>query len=190
MSSEASQLSSGLSDAGKVRATEIAAWVDSGVKLCFRVRTRTGRFVEVTGHHPFLTARGWTPLYDLQVGDKIGVPRIVPAFSTDEGVPRDLVRLMAYLIAEGELTHNTCPTFTNTDPVLVGDFRRIIANRFPTRALCESSTNPLIKWLTELGLWGKLAERKSFPVCVWRWMRERLAEFASCCSLVAAAQST
>ncbi len=167
----------GLSDAGEVRATEIAAWVDSGVKPCFRVRTRTGRFVEVTGHHPFLTVRGWTPLYDLQVGDQIGVPRTVPAFGTEEGVPRDLVRLMAYLIAEGGLTYNTCPTFTNTDPALVEDFRSIIAGYFPTCSLWKSSPNPLTEWLTELGLWGQLAEHKSLPACVWRWTRERLAEF-------------
>lgn len=182
----------GISSDGRVRETAISDWIDSGIKPVHRVTTRTGRIVDVTGHHPFLTVNGWTPLYELRVGDKIAVPRGVPCFGTDERMPRDLVRLMAYLIAEGGLSHK-CPTFTNTDPALVEDFKTIVARHFstcvvrqnqinykvvrPTRRLWKSSPNPLTDWLKELGLWGKLAEHKSFPACAWRWTRERLAEF-------------
>lgn len=182
----------GLNASGKVRPTEITAWVDSGIKPCYHVRTRTGRSVEVTGHHPFLTVHGWTPLHDLRVGDKIAVPRAVPAFGTDDSLPREMVRLMAYFIAEGGLTDH-CPMFTNTDPVLVEDFKDIIAEHFPAcivrqsritykvvrpdRRVWTSSPNPVTVWLKELGLWGKLAEHKNFPSCVWRWTREHLAEF-------------
>lgn len=182
----------GLSDTGRVRATTVEAWVDSGVKPCYRVTTRTGRQVEVTGHHPFLTVQGWMPLYDLHAGDCIGVPRAVPAFGTDETLPPDLVRLLGYFIAEGGLT-GTCPKFTNTDPALIADFRAIIAEQFPTcvitqdritykvvrptRSLWKSSANPVTVWLKELGLWGKLAEAKRFPDCVWRWTQAHLAAF-------------
>ncbi len=182
----------GVSDAGTVRPTKIAAWIDSGIKPCFLVRTRTGREVEVTGHHPFLTINGWTPLCDLRVGGKIGVPRRVPAFGTDDAMPDGLVRLIAYFIAEGGLT-GKCPLFTNTDPALVEDFNGIIAEHFPqcvvrreritykvvrpTRSLWKASPNPLTAWLKELGLWGRYAAGKSFPACVWRWTREKLAEF-------------
>src|SRR6266567_3852821 len=44
---------------GSVGLQDVHAWVDSGVKPCFKVTTRTGRTVEVTGHHPFLTVSGW-----------------------------------------------------------------------------------------------------------------------------------
>lgn len=181
-----------LSGAGRVHATEVSAWVDSGIKPCYRITTRTGRSVEVTGHHPFLTVLGWKPLYELKVGNKIAVPRSVPAFGNDDSLPRNMVRLMAYFIAEGGLTH-VCPTFTNTDPTLVEDFKTIIAQQFPscvvrqvdieykvvrpTRTLWKSSPNPVTVWLRELKLWGKSAEHKQFPTCVWRWTRERLAEF-------------
>ncbi len=69
---------------GIVRPVEIGAWIDSGVKPCYRVTTALGRMVEVTGHHPFLTVTGWTPLHDLHVGDKIGLPRRLEAFGTVE----------------------------------------------------------------------------------------------------------
>ncbi len=160
----------GLSDSGAVRVTPIGAWVDSGVKPCFRVRTCLGRTVDVTGHHPFLTVHGWTPLHDLAVGHKIAVPRGVPAFGTEDALPLDLVRLLAYFIAEGGLT-GTCPSFTNTDPVIISDFQQSLTRQFPEGAA------PLTQWLRDLGLMGKLSEEKSFPDCVWRWTKPHLAEF-------------
>src|SRR5579872_2383836 len=45
----------GFTSDGRIQPNAIAAWVDSGIKPCFKVTTRTGRSVEVTGHHPFLT---------------------------------------------------------------------------------------------------------------------------------------
>jgi len=177
---------------GGMQTARISHWVDSGVKPCWRVTTRTGRSVEVTGHHPFLTVHGWTPLHDLAVGDRIGVPRVLPVFGSDDSLPLDLVRLMAYFIAEGGLTHN-CPTFTNTDPAIIADFRDIASRHYPecvvrqtritykvvrpTRSEWTSGPNPVTEWLRGLGLWGKLSEAKSFPDCVWTWPKRHLAEF-------------
>ena len=182
----------GLSDAGVVRPAAVSDWIDSGIKPCFRVRTRSGREVEVTGHHPFLTVAGWTPLHDLTVGDSIAVPRSVPAFGSDETLSLDRVRLLAYLIAEGGLT-GSIPKFTNTDPVIIDDFKAIISRLYPdcvirqekitykvvrpTRKEWHYNPNPLTTWLRELGLWGKLSADKFFPDCVWRWSRAYLAEF-------------
>jgi replicative DNA helicase len=186
-----------LSDEGKIQIAEISDWIDSGVKPCYRVRTRLGREVDVTGHHPFLTVQGWKPLHDLKVGDHIAVPTRVECFGTDESLPLEKVRLLAYYIAEGGLTH-TSPVFTNTDPIIVEDFKSIIANHFPSCAIKQHGIdyavaqprnaqtmkggailpkNPVTLWLTELGLMGKLAEDKFFPPCVWTWSRRYLAEF-------------
>jgi replicative DNA helicase len=73
----------GFTSDGRIKPHEIHAWVDSGVKPCFKVNTRSGRSVEVTGHHPFLTVRGWQPLHDIVVGDKIAVPRRIDCFGSD-----------------------------------------------------------------------------------------------------------
>src|SRR6185312_10932930 len=124
----------GISEEGRVRPATINAWIDSGVQPCYRVQTGTGRVVEVTGHHPFLTISGWKPLHDLSVGQHIAVPKSVPSFGSDESWSLDMVRLLAYFIAEGGLTHNL-PRFTNTDSVIVEDFKQIIAKNFPTCAI-------------------------------------------------------
>ncbi|TMR28687.1 DnaB-like helicase C-terminal domain-containing protein, partial [Nonomuraea zeae] len=51
----------------------------SGVKQVHRVRLRSGREVEATANHPFLTYDGWRALEDLPPGTRVAVPRHVPA---------------------------------------------------------------------------------------------------------------
>jgi replicative DNA helicase len=51
----------------------------SGVKDVYRVRLASGREVTASGNHPFLAFRGWAPLDDLRVGDRVGIPRRIPA---------------------------------------------------------------------------------------------------------------
>jgi replicative DNA helicase len=63
----------------------------SGVKEVFRLRLTSGREIEATTNHPFLTMDGWIPLRELTVGSRLGVPRHVSAplqagSSTDERV--------------------------------------------------------------------------------------------------------
>ncbi len=188
----------GISDEGKIRVAVISHWVDSGVQPCYRVQTRLGRMVEVTGHHPFLTVQGWKPLHNLSVGQRIGIPTSVPVFGTDESFTLDKTRLLAYFIAEGSLTGSS-PVFVNADPVLVEDFKDIIANHFPecvvrqrkngiaytaSRPAIEmkdkrglSRKNPVVAWLEEVEMMGKLAKDKFFPTCVWTWSKRYLAEF-------------
>ena len=172
---------------GRIKPLDVAAWVDSGIKPCFKVTTRSGRTVEVTGHHPFLTVRGWQPLHDIVVGDKIGVPRRIDCFGRDTSLELGRVRLLAYFIAEGSLTRST-PGFTNADPDLVTDFHEQIRQFFPGLHVRKHGIsyypsgsgrqqNPLKKWLLDLGLMGKLADAKRFPECAWRWDRGRLREF-------------
>ena len=177
----------GFGSNGAVKANRISEWVDSGVKPCFKVTTRSGRSVEVTGHHPFLTVRGWQPLHDIVVGEPIAVPRTINCFGQDRSWSLGQIRMLAYFIAEGSLT-STTPGFTNTDPEILADFHSQIAELHPTLHVRRhsityypsgqhSKPNPLTGWLRDLGLMGKLSDQKRFPACVWRWDRARLSEF-------------
>ena len=119
-----------VSSAGELRESAVGDWIDSGIKPVRRVTTRTGRVVETTPHHPFLGVDGWTPLYDLKLGDRIAVPRAVPVFGERDALSPERVRLLAYLLAEGGLTQSS-PRWTNADPELVADFRACLAAAFP-----------------------------------------------------------
>ncbi|WP_418268513.1 DnaB-like helicase C-terminal domain-containing protein [Isoptericola dokdonensis] len=50
----------------------------TGVKPVYRLRLASGKEIEATANHPFLTYDGWTPLGELEVGSRVGVPRHVP----------------------------------------------------------------------------------------------------------------
>jgi replicative DNA helicase len=72
-----------LNDDWKFTFTRPSAFVDDGIKPVFRVTTRLGRAIETTITHPFLTIKGWQKLENLQVGDKIAIPRKIDVFGTE-----------------------------------------------------------------------------------------------------------
>ncbi len=51
----------------------------SGTKEVFRLRLTSGRQVEATANHPFLTYQGWQPLAALAPGTRLAVPRTTPS---------------------------------------------------------------------------------------------------------------
>ena len=67
----------------------------SGRKEVFRVRMASGRVVEATGNHPFMTVDGWIPLAEIGVGERLGVPRNVPEPRESTADPKGDVRRLA-----------------------------------------------------------------------------------------------
>jgi hypothetical protein len=57
----------------QLRPTAPIDYLDNGMRPCYRLTTHTGRAIEVTANHPFLTLDGWKPLRDLKVGDRIAL---------------------------------------------------------------------------------------------------------------------
>ncbi|QSV62170.1 MAG: replicative DNA helicase [Dolichospermum sp. DL01] len=72
-----------LNDDWKFTFTQPSAFVDDGIKPVFRITTCLGRAIETTITHPFLTIKGWQRLENLQVGNKIAIPRKIDVFGTE-----------------------------------------------------------------------------------------------------------
>ena len=73
----------------------------SGVKEVFQVRLRSGREVQATASHPFLTYGGWQSLGDLAVGSRVAVPRHTPGPIDLRPVPEaDAVALAGQLASD------------------------------------------------------------------------------------------
>ncbi|GAB4202153.1 MAG: hypothetical protein OHK0022_25040 [Roseiflexaceae bacterium] len=180
----------GVSPQGHIRPTAVSAWVDSGVKPCFRVTTRTGRTIDATANHPFLTALGWVPLRELSVGTAVAVPRVLPVFGRDDRWKPGLLRLLAYFLASGG-DGGPVPSFSSSDPDLLGDFAAILAEQFPSCTVQREGprclvtvpqrpgalASPLLVWLATHGLAAPPAPDRGFPPAVWRWTRPALATF-------------
>ncbi|GAA2618333.1 replicative DNA helicase [Actinomadura fulvescens] len=73
----------------------------TGRKEVFRVRLASGKEIEATANHPFLTYTGWTALAELGPGARIAAARHVPPPLTIEPWPADRVTLLAHLIGDG-----------------------------------------------------------------------------------------
>ena len=117
-----------LTEGGALGQAEPSRFVDDGIKPVFRVRTSSGREVETTLVHPFLTPAGWRRLEEIRPGERVAVPTRLPVFGTLD-LPAFEVKLLAYLCAE------TMPT----SPVLAADYADAVAVGEAIRA----ATKPL-----------------------------------------------
>ena len=79
--------------------TRPTRYVDDGVKPVFHVITRSGRTIQTTLTHPFLTLDGWKPLQQIDVGTKIAVPRRINVFGT-KNIDEEKLDLLAGFICD------------------------------------------------------------------------------------------
>lgn len=156
-----------LNDKWKFHLTHPSDFVDDGKKPVFRVTTRSGRFVETTITHPFLTMQGWEPLSDLSVGKKIAVPRKLDVFGTEK-MRECEVKLLAYLTGDGnsggENSDSAVPRFTNKNPRILADYAKA-ADEFGG--------------LEQLGIYEKSLHDKVVPAPVFKLPRHLLSLFLS-----------
>ncbi|HXF83328.1 MAG TPA: replicative DNA helicase [bacterium] len=100
-----------LDASGRLTTAEPSRFVDDGIKPVYRVRTVSGRQVETTLSHPFLTPGGWRRLAEIQTGEMIAVPARLPVFGSADP-PAYEVKLLAYL----------CAQTMHASPVLAADY--------------------------------------------------------------------
>jgi replicative DNA helicase len=94
----------------------------SGVREVFRVRLRSGREVEATANHPFLTCDGWVALRGLAAGARVGVLWRVPAPLAARELPEPGVARLARLPGDGcwVLDRVAREVWERVGPVLAG----------------------------------------------------------------------
>jgi replicative DNA helicase len=168
----------------------------SGVKEVFRVRLRSGREVEATANHPFLTYGGWFPLGEIGVGSRVAVPRHVPAPLKLAELPEPQVVMLAHLLGDGSFVRNQPLRYASTDeanPSAVTAAARgfgITAVRDEYAAarcttlrlpapyrLAPGRHNPIVSWLDSLGLYGLRSHEKFVPAPVFALPKRQLAVF-------------
>ncbi len=115
----------GLNEKLKIDAMAKEDFFEREVEKIVKMKLRSGREIKLTPEHPLLTIQGWIPANQLTLGDRIAVPRNIPAFGKEE-LPEHEAKLMAYLIAEGH-TKGRVVLFSNTDEKLVSDFKAAIS---------------------------------------------------------------
>ncbi|HEX3784414.1 MAG TPA: replicative DNA helicase [Pseudonocardiaceae bacterium] len=164
----------------------------SGVKEVFRLRLASGREVEATASHPFLTVDGWVSLGELAPGDRLAVPRQVPAPLRPEPMAEPEVVLLGHLIGDGSFVRRQPIRYTSSDEANLKAVTEA-ARHFGITAvrddhvaarcsslrlqLAHGELNPIAAWLDGLGLLGLRGHEKFVPSRVFSAPNEQIALF-------------
>ena len=168
----------------------------SGTKEVFRVRLTSGREVEATANHPFLTFDGWRPLSDIRPGSRVAVPRQMPAPLNVREMPEPELVMLAHLLGDGSFVRNQPIRYASTDEANLtavaeaalhfgitavrDDYpaARCTSLRLPAPYhLTHGRRNPVAAWLDSMGLFGLRSHEKFIPAQIFSLPQNQLALF-------------
>jgi replicative DNA helicase len=168
----------------------------SGHKEVFLLRLASGRQVEATANHPFMTLDGWVSLGDLAVGDRLAVPRRVPEPVHTERMDQSEVIMLAHMIGDGSCVKRQPIRYASIDEENLAAVStaawhfgvtpirdeyaaaRVTTLRLPAPyRLTHGKRNPIAAWLDKLGLFGKRSYEKFVPQEVFALPNDQVALF-------------
>ncbi|GAA1842212.1 replicative DNA helicase [Actinomadura bangladeshensis] len=168
----------------------------SGRREVFRVSLASGKEVEATANHPFLTYHGWQPLGELAPGSRVATSRHVPPPLEPTAWPEARVVMLAHLIGDGSFVRRQPIRYSSKDEACLqavteaaGHFgitavrddheaARVTTLRLPAPyRLTHGRRNPIVEWLDELGLFGRRSHEKFVPAPVFSLPKEQVALF-------------
>ena len=160
----------------------------TGVKEVFRVRMASGRQVEATGNHPFLTYDGWRHLSGIPAGTRVAVPRHVPAPLELRDMPEAEIIMLAHLLGDGSFVKNQPIRYATTDEANVaavsaaaahfGSHEKFVPD--PVFALPKRRLALFLRhlWATNGGVWwdGKARQARIYYASTSRLLIEDVAQ--------------
>ena len=168
----------------------------TGVKPVYRLRLASGKEVTATANHPFLTYEGWTPLGELEVGSRLGVPRHVPGPEMSAAWDDRKVVMLAHLLGDGSFVKRQPIRYASIDEAnlqavseAAGAFgitpirddyaaARVTTLRLPAPyRLARGKRNPVAEWLDDFGLFGARSHEKFVPTSVFHLPKAQIALF-------------
>ncbi len=168
----------------------------SGRKEVFTLRLASGRTVDATANHPFMTVDGWVPLGDLKVGDRLAVPRRVPEPLQTQRMADDEIIMLAHMNGDGSSVKRQPIRYASIDEenlVAVTNAAKhfgvtAVRDEFPAARvttlrmpapyrLARGKRNPIAAWLDTLGLFGLRSYEKFVPQEVFALPNDQVALF-------------
>ncbi len=180
----------------KIEPAEVSRAFSTGIKSVHRMVTGLGREIRATGNHPFRTFGGWKRLDQLQVGDRIALPRVIyPA--PHNPMPSAEAALLGHLIGDGCTLPRHAIQYTTSELDLaehVADLsRQVFGSKVQPRIkrerqwyqvylsatdhLTHGVRNPVAAWLDELGVFGLRSYEKRIPNQIFQQPEVTVAAF-------------
>ncbi|MBI4672534.1 MAG: DNA polymerase III subunit alpha [Chloroflexi bacterium] len=180
-----------LEENGRITARPMAAVMSNGVRLIYRLRTRSGREIRATAKHPFRTFEGWTNLENLRVGELIAAPRFIP-YTPSTNLRTHEIVVLATALGEGNLCHPHSFYVYSNDEQQLADYVLHLERFENTRAVIDRSKSAAsvyarrdnvkqpsgaVEFIQRVGLHGKRAVEKFLPEVVFGLPLDQLALF-------------
>ncbi|WP_091348120.1 replicative DNA helicase [Micromonospora rhizosphaerae] len=168
----------------------------SGTREVYRLTLASGKYIDATANHPFLTFAGWMPLGELTVGARIAAPRHVPPPLAISPWGESEVVLLAHLLGDGSFVRRQPIRYASCDEMNLhavaeaakhfgitavrDDYAaaRVTTLRLPAPyRLARGRRNPVAEWLDRLGLFGLRSHEKFVPQPVFGLPKEQITLF-------------
>ncbi|SCL58627.1 primary replicative DNA helicase /intein [Micromonospora peucetia] len=168
----------------------------SGNREVFRMTLASGKQIDATANHPFLTFAGWVPLGELTEGTRLATPRHVPPPLAIQPWAEAEVVLLAHLLGDGSFVRRQPIRYASCDEhnlqavaeaakhfgitAIRDDYEaaRVTTLRLPAPyRLARGRRNPVAEWLDGLGLFGLRSHEKFIPASVFNMPKEQITLF-------------
>ncbi|WP_446214722.1 replicative DNA helicase [Micromonospora sp. IBSANI012] len=168
----------------------------SGNREVFRLTLASGKRIDATANHPFLTFAGWVPLGELTSGARLATPRHVPPPLAIRPWAEAEVVLLAHLLGDGSFVRRQPIRYASRDEenlqavaeaakhfgitAVRDDYEaaRVTTLRLPAPyRLARGRRNPIAEWLDGLGLFGLRSHEKFLPQSVFSLPKEQVTLF-------------
>ncbi len=163
----------------------------NGTKKIYRLTLKSGKTIDASSNHPFLTYDGWKSLEELNVKDLIATPRYIPEPLFNNRWEDYRLITLGYLIAEGNLAHPSSVYYKSNSELETDDFI-VHAEKFEntsikkyqrpngaydvwSRRIDKQKQQGLFNWIKELGLHGSIATNKHIPRPVFSLCSDNIA---------------
>jgi replicative DNA helicase len=180
----------------KLEAMPVTNVFSTGSKQVFKLQTKLGRIIKATANHKFLTMAGWKRLDELQLGQHLALPRIIPARESTS-MSDDELALLGHLIGDGCTLPRHSIQYTTRESDLAEIVAHLAENIFSsevapkikkektwfqvyltsTRQHTHGVGSAVSSWLKELDVWGLRSYEKYVPVPVFAQSKEKIGVF-------------
>nr|WP_201931844.1 replicative DNA helicase [Nocardioides donggukensis] len=169
----------------------------SGTKQVFELTLASGRRIQATANHPFLTYDGWMPLGELAPGARVGSVRHVPPPMQVTPRDEDEIVLLAHMLGDGSFVKRQPIRYASIDEANLSAVSEAASRRFGIRSvrddypaarvttlrlpapyrLARGRRNPIATWLDDDGLFGLRSHEKFVPSWVFGLPKEQVGLF-------------
>ncbi len=164
----------------------------TGKKSVYKLKTRLGREIRATVNHKFYSFNGWKRLDDLQIGERLALPREI----TNQTGNKELA-LLAHLIGDGSTLPKHSIQYTTREIDLAETVAKLGSEVFgekimpkikqertwfqvylsSTRHHTHNVRSAVAEWLDDLNVWGLRSHEKFVPEKVFEQPKEAIALF-------------